>query len=106
MTQQNLPVRSSRFWRGIYMVTCLDVIYSLGGGESAYVEALVRLKQTFRRQDVMRAAHIIQAMEKFEFKQNLSSFKRFAEWIRTQFFHLNKIGEYSAADLIERVFQR
>jgi hypothetical protein len=54
----------------------------------------------------MRAAHIIQAMEKFEFKQNLSSFKRFAEWIRTQFFHLNKIGEYSAADLIERVFQR
>lgn len=84
---------------------CLDVIYGLGGGESAYVEALVRLKQTFGRRDVMRAAHI-QAMEKIELKQDPSTFKRFAERIRTHFFDLTRIGETSVADLIERVCQR
>jgi hypothetical protein len=35
----------------------LDLVYGLGGGESAYIEALVRLEQTCGRRDVMRAGH-------------------------------------------------
>ena len=84
---------------------CLDIIYGLGGGESAYIEALVRLKQSCGRRDVMRAAHI-QAIDKLEFKNDPASFKRFAEKIRTHLFDLTRIGEASTADIIERVCQR
>lgn len=71
-------------------------MYGLGG-ESAYVKALLRLKQTFGRWDVMHAAKI-QTIEKLELKQDPSTFKRFAERIRTHFFDLTSIGEYLAAD--------
>jgi hypothetical protein len=46
---------------------CLDVIHGLGGGEGAYIEALIRLKESCGRRDVMRAAHI-QAIEGLELK--------------------------------------
>ncbi|EFX75868.1 hypothetical protein DAPPUDRAFT_249870 [Daphnia pulex] len=81
---------------------CLDVVYGLGGGESAYKQALVRLKETFGRRDVMRAAHI-QAIERLEFKNEPRVFKRFAERVRTHLFDLSRIGEASSADIIEKV---
>ena len=36
---------------------CLDIVYNLGGGESAYKQVLVRLKENYGRRDVMRASH-------------------------------------------------
>jgi hypothetical protein len=36
---------------------CLDVIYGLGGGEGAYIEALIHIKESCCRLDVMRATH-------------------------------------------------
>ena len=83
----------------------LDAIHGLGGGEDAYKEALVRLKQSCGRRDVMRSAHI-QAINQLDFKQDPTSFKRYAERIRTHFFDLTRIGETSAADLIEKVCLR
>jgi hypothetical protein len=90
-----------RFLRG----DCLNAIQGLGGGEAAYMEALVRLKQSCGRRDVMRSAHI-QAINKLEFKQDPTTFKRYAERIQSRFFDLTRIGETSTADLIERVCQR
>lgn len=87
-----------RYLRG----DCLDLIYGLGGGESAYIEALVRLKQNCGRRDVMRAAHH-EAIRKLEPKQDLGSFKRFAERIRTHLFDLSRIGETGTTDLIEKI---
>jgi hypothetical protein len=81
---------------------CLDLVYGLGGGEAAYIEALVRLKQTCGRRDVMRAAHH-QAIQKFETKQDPASFKRFAERIATRLFDLSRIGETGTTNLIEKV---
>ncbi|KAI9555030.1 hypothetical protein GHT06_020327 [Daphnia sinensis] len=47
-----------RYLRG----NCLDVIYGLGGGEPAYMEALTRLKQTCGRRDhgLTKARHVHQ----------------------------------------------
>ncbi|XP_045031141.1 uncharacterized protein LOC123473813 [Daphnia magna] len=87
-----------RFLRG----DCLDLVYGLGGGEAAYIEALVRLKQTCGRRDVMRAAHH-QAIQRLETKQDPASFKRFAERIRTHLFDLSRIGETGTTDLIEKI---
>jgi hypothetical protein len=81
---------------------CLDQVYGLGGGESAYIEALVRFKQTYGRRDVMRAAHH-QAIKRLEPKQDPTSFKRFAERIRTHLFDLSRIGETGTTYLIERI---
>ncbi|KAK4024575.1 hypothetical protein OUZ56_009998 [Daphnia magna] len=44
---------------------CSDIVYGLGGGETAYVEALSRLKETYGRKDAMRAA-LIQAVERLD----------------------------------------
>ncbi|KZS20667.1 Uncharacterized protein APZ42_012603 [Daphnia magna] len=82
-----------RYLRG----NCLDVIYGLGGGEPAYMEALTRLKQTCGRRDVLRAAHL-QAMGQLEIKQDPATLKRFAEKVRTHFFNLSRIDETSTAD--------
>ena len=41
---------------------CANLVHGLGGGEPAYIEALVRLKKSCGRRDVMRATHI-QAIE-------------------------------------------
>lgn len=69
------------------------------------MEALTRLKQFCGRQDVMRSTHI-HAINQLDFKQDPTSFKRYAEQIQTHFFDLTRIGETSAADLIEKVCQR
>jgi hypothetical protein len=82
-----------------------DAIHGLGGGEAAYMEALVCLKQSCGRRDVMRSAHI-QAINQLDFKQDPTSFKRYAERIQTHFFDLTRIGETSAGDLIEKVCLR
>ena len=84
---------------------CLDVVHGLGGGEGAYIEALIRLKKSCGRRDVMRAAHL-QAIEKLELKNDPAVFKRYAEKIRTHFFDLSRIGETATADLIEKVCLR
>jgi hypothetical protein len=81
---------------------CLDVVYGLGGGESAYIQALVRLKETYGRRDVMRAAHL-QALDRLELKGEAGAFKRFAEKVRSHLFDLNRIGETSTADVIEKI---
>ncbi|XP_045023365.1 uncharacterized protein LOC123467557 [Daphnia magna] len=81
---------------------CLDFVHGLGGGEEAYIEALVRLKPSCGRRDVMRAAHI-QAIEKLECKPDPNLFRRYAEKIRTHLFDLNRIGETSSTDIIERI---
>ena len=41
-----------RYLRG----DCQDIVYGLGGGEPAYKEALLRLRETCGRMSVMRAA--------------------------------------------------
>ena len=84
---------------------CLDVVYGLGGGESAYKQALVRLKEAYGRRDVMRAAHIA-AIERLEFKNEPRVFKRFAEKVRTHLFDLSRIGDASSTDIIEKVCLR
>lgn len=81
---------------------CLDVVYGLGGGEQAYIQTLVRLKESYGRRDVMRAAHV-QALDRLELKGEPGAFKRFAEKVRTHLFDLNRIGETSTTDIIERV---
>lgn len=50
----------------------------------------------------MRAAHR-QAIGKLETKQDLASFKRFAEKIRTHLFDLKRIGETGTTILIEKI---
>jgi hypothetical protein len=84
---------------------CANLVHGLGGGEPAYIEALVRLKQSCGRRDVMRATHI-QAIEKMELKNDPAAFKRFAVKIRTHLFDLSRIGESSSADLIEKISLR
>ncbi|EFX65163.1 LOW QUALITY PROTEIN: hypothetical protein DAPPUDRAFT_265126 [Daphnia pulex] len=84
---------------------CLDLVQGLGGGEPAYIEALVRLKQSCGRRDVMRAA-TLQAIDKVELKNDPAIFKRFAERIRTHLFDLSRIGESNAPDLIEKISMR
>lgn len=84
---------------------CRDVVYGLGGGEAAYIEALVRLKQAYGRRDVIRAAHT-QALEKLELKSDPTTFKRYAEKVRTHLFDLSRIGETATADIIERICLR
>ncbi|KZS08408.1 Uncharacterized protein APZ42_027611 [Daphnia magna] len=82
---------------------CADMVHGLGGGETAYVEALTRLKETYGRRDVMRTALIL-ALDKLEMgKQDANSFRRFAEKTRTYLFDLNRIGETTTVDIIERV---
>jgi hypothetical protein len=81
---------------------CLDVVYGLGGGEAAYIQALVRLKETYGRRDVMKAAHLT-ALGQLEPKGEGASFKRFAEKVRSHLFDLSRIGETSAADVIEKI---
>ncbi|XP_057380669.1 uncharacterized protein LOC130703066 [Daphnia carinata] len=81
---------------------CLDVVYGLGGGETAYIQALVRLKETYGRRDVMRAAHL-QALDRLELKGEAGAFKRFAERVRSHLFDLSRIGEMSTADVIEKI---
>ena len=74
---------------------CADVVHGLGGGETAYIEALTRLKETYGRRDVMRSA-ILQELEKLEIgKQDPSSFRRFAEKTRTYLFDLDRILGFS-----------
>jgi hypothetical protein len=53
----------------------------------------------------MRATHI-QAIEKMELNNDPAAFKRFAEKIRTHLFDLNRIGESSSPDLIEKISLR
>ena len=48
-----------------------DIVYGLGGGESAYKEALRRLKDDCGSRDAMRAAHL-QALEKLEIGKTLT----------------------------------
>jgi hypothetical protein len=84
---------------------CLDIVYSLGGGELAYKQALVRLKENYGRRDVLRAAHIT-AIERLDFKNEPRAFKRIAERVRTHLFDLSRIVAASSTDIIEKVCSR
>jgi hypothetical protein len=68
------PVEKLAILRRHLRGECADVVHGLGGGEAAYIEALTRLKETYGRRDVMRAA-ILQALEKLEIgRQDPNSF--------------------------------
>ena len=62
------PVEKLAILRRHIRGQCADVVHGLGGGEAAYIEALTRLKETYGRRDVMRAA-ILQALEKLEIRR-------------------------------------
>ncbi len=83
----------------------LDFVHGLGEGEGTYIEALVRLKKSCGRRDVMREPHS-QAIENLELKKDPVVFKWCAEKTRTHFFDLSRIGETATADLIEKVCLR
>ena len=84
----------------------LDLVYGLGGGEDAYAEALLRLKETYGRRDVMRSAHL-QALDKLHAGgQDASAFKRFAEKVRSHLYDLSRIGETATLHIIEQVCQK
>jgi hypothetical protein len=55
--------------------------------------------------NVMKATHI-QAIEKMELKNDPAAFKRFAEKIRFHLFDLNRIGESSSPDFLEKISLR
>ncbi|KZS07326.1 Uncharacterized protein APZ42_028974 [Daphnia magna] len=85
-----------RYLRG----ECAGIVHGLGGGETAYLEALTRLKETYGKRDVMRAALIL-ALDKLEMgKQDPNSFRHFADKTRTYLFDLNRIGETATVDII------
>ncbi|XP_045033912.1 uncharacterized protein LOC116935697 [Daphnia magna] len=82
------------------------MVYGLGGSQSVYAEALGRLKENYGKRDVMRAA-LMQALEKLSiYKQDPSSFRRFAEKTHTFLYDLFRIGESTTADVIERLCLR
>ena len=81
-----------------------DIVYGLGGGEAAYKEALVRLKENCERRDVMRAAHL-HVLDKLEPGKG-TTFKRFAERVRTHLFDLDRIGGVTSPDLIGKLSKK
>ena len=84
------------------MGPCQDIVYGLGGGEEAYKEALIRLKETCGRRDVMRTVHI-KTINSLEPGRNPSSFKGYAEKIRTHLFDLTRSGVGRNLDIVEKV---
>jgi hypothetical protein len=79
-----------------------DIVHGHGGGESGYKEAFQRLCSTCGNRTVIRSAHL-QALDRMDAPKNdLQSFKRFAERVRTHLFNLSTIGESGHADIIER----
>ena len=80
-----------------------DLVYGLGGGEQAYMDALERLKETCGNRSAMRVAQI-RALDQLDPpSDDQASFKRFAERVRTQLYDLTCIGEQGHADIIERL---
>ena len=63
---------------------CLDIVYGLGGGEEAYKEALIRLKESCGRRDVMRASHIQAISQLDPGRNNANAFKRYAQRVCTK----------------------
>ena len=88
---------------------CLDVVFGVGGGEYAYMEALYRLQRRYGNREVMRATHH-QAIVRLEPRNGEGSFNslflRFAEKVRTHLFELTRIGGSSHEDTIERVCEK
>ena len=82
---------------------CLDIVYGLGGGEEAYKEALIRLKESCGRRDVMRASHIQAISQLDPGRNNANAFKRYAQRVRTHLFDISRLGEKSNEDLIDRI---
>ena len=82
--------------------SCQDLVHGLGGGEEAYKEGSLRLKETCRRRDLLRAVHL-QIIEKLEPGRNPTTLKRYAEKIRTHLFDLSRLREESNMNLIERI---
>ena len=64
---------------------CKKLAQGFGGGEPEYKEALLRLKQECGRRDVMRIGHLQKLNTLHLEKEDVSSFRRFAEDAR---FHL------------------
>ena len=75
----------------------------MGGGEPAYKQALIRLKEECGRRDVMRAA-ISQAIERLVPGKGPTCLKIFAEKLRTH--DLNRLGATNDEDLIQKTLTK
>ena len=85
---------------------CRDHCYGSGGGEAGYKEALYRLKRRYGRRDVLRVAHH-RELDKLDPKRgegsSSSQFQRFAERVRIHLFELNRIGDSSNVQIIDKL---
>ena len=81
---------------------CAHIVRGSGGGESAYKEALFRLKEYCGSRDVMRAAHLL-AIDALQPGRSPLEFRWFAESIRTHLFDISRIDERPSPDLIDRI---
>lgn len=81
---------------------CAHIVRGNGGGESAYKEALTRLKEYCGSRDVMRAAHLL-AIDALQPGRSPVEFRWFAESIRTHLFGISRIDERPSPDLIDRI---
>lgn len=81
-------------------------ISGLGGGESAYQQALLRLKQAYGRRVVMRAA-LRTALKELAIPYNDPiGFERYANRARTYLFDLHRVGETGVMDIIDGLCSR
>ena len=81
---------------------CANIVRGNGGGESAYKEALSRLKEYCGSRDVMRAAHLL-AIDGLHPRRSPVEFRWFTETIRTHLFDISRIDERPSPDLIDRI---
>ena len=84
----------------------LDIVNGLPGGEESYKEALIRLKSQCGDRAVMRHAYLRLLDDTAAPREDPSSFKQFAEKVRTRLFNLTCIGESNHSDVIDRVTKR
>ena len=82
----------------------MRISQSVGGGEDAYREALRRLKQSCGRRDVIKLANLY-AIDRLEPGKG-RNFLMFAEQVRSHLFELDRTGNASAAEVIEKIYTK
>ena len=86
---------------------CRYVVQGLGGGERAYKEALLHLKQTCGRRDVIMACHR-QQLESLApgAESDTAAYVKFAEKVRLHLFEMSLGGEQTSYYLIDKVLSK
>jgi len=78
-------------------------VAGLAGGETAYKQALTRLKQAFGRRGVMRCA-LKTALNDLKIPiDDPVGFQRYADRARTFLFDLSRVGETGSSDIIDSI---